>query len=268
MAVPKLYKGLKSLGNDYGAAFVATYREAKARASDPSDIPFSKTRLVHHGSELVRHGISSRKLVVKNFPDALYTFRARAHLPVERLQDGNFAIIWRGKGHYAFVKIPIPNRLRFPMTPMTTQRIQNRIPDWVRPYLGHDEQDMLTRIQAHDLIAAYLGLKESFRLQSHLRIGVKGNGQVEVDELYVGRTDQGEVGIAAEAKNETPEDCLNVSQLFGTAQALKARFPTMPQRLVGAKPDTSGRICLAEFAVANKPADVKQVRDWCAYEIV
>lgn len=60
MAVPKLYKGLKGVGNDYGAAFVATYREAKAQASDPSDIPFTKTRLVHHGTELVRHKISSR----------------------------------------------------------------------------------------------------------------------------------------------------------------------------------------------------------------
>ena len=87
MAVPKLYKGLDRISNDYGAAFVATYREAKAAAADPTDIPFSKERLVYHGSELVRHGISKRKLVVKNFPDALYTFRARADLPNEILSD-------------------------------------------------------------------------------------------------------------------------------------------------------------------------------------
>ena len=77
MAVPSLYRGLERIGNDYGAAFVATYREAKRKASDKSDIPFSKVRLVYHGGQLVRHGISKRKLVVKNFPDALYTFRAR-----------------------------------------------------------------------------------------------------------------------------------------------------------------------------------------------
>jgi hypothetical protein len=61
MAIPDLYKGLERIGNDYAAAFVVTYREAKLEASDPSDIPFSKVQLVHHGSELVRHGISKRK---------------------------------------------------------------------------------------------------------------------------------------------------------------------------------------------------------------
>jgi hypothetical protein len=268
MAIPDLYRELESIGNDYGAAFVATYREAKLQASDPSDIPFSKERLVYHGSQLVRHGISKRELVIKNFPDALYTFRARADLPDEIRKDGDFAIVGRGKGHYAFVKIPMPNRLRFPPK-MNTVRIQNVIPDCVRQYMGNDEQGMLTRIQANDLIAKYLGLKASFRLQSHLRIYVKKYGQVEVDELYVGRTDAGYVGIAVEAKNEAQDDCLNVSQLFGTAQALKAIFPSsMPKHLIGAKPDTSGRICLAEFAVADRPADVKLIRDWCAYELV
>jgi hypothetical protein len=215
MAVPALYKGLKRISNDYGAAFVATYREAKLKAMAPDDIPFSKLRLVHHGSELVRHGLSKRKLVVKNFPDALYTFRARADLPTEILADGHFAIVGRGKGLYAFVKIPTPNRLRFPVR-MKAARIQNQVPDWVRHYMGNDEQGMLTKIQANDLIAKYLELNSSFRLQSHLRIGVKEYGQVEVDELYVGRTNAGHVGIAVEAKNEAPEDCLNVSQLFVT----------------------------------------------------
>src|SRR5713101_749267 len=187
MAVPALYKGLSKISNDYGAAFVATYREAKVQSADKSDIPFSKVRLVHHGTELVRHGISKRKLVLKNFPDALYTFRARADLPAEILRDGHFAIVGRGKGHYAFVRIPFPNRFTFPAR-MKAVRLQNQIPAWVREYMGNDEQGMLTRIQANDLIANYLGLDASFRLQSHLRMGVTQYGQVEVDELYVGKT--------------------------------------------------------------------------------
>lgn len=106
-------------------------------------------------------------------------------------------------------------------------------------------------------------------MQSHLRVGVADYGQVEVDELYVGRTAEGNVGIAVEAKNAALEDCLNVSQLFGTAQAVKAQFPPqMPKRLIGAKPDTSGRICLAKFAVADHPAGITLARDWCAYELV
>lgn len=268
MPVPKLYRGLKQLGNEYAAAFVATYREAKAIAADPSDIPFSKTRLVHHGNELVRHKISDREIVLKNFPDALYTFRARADLPTEILKDGHFAIVGRGKGQYAFVKIPVPNRFRFPPR-MQTKRMQDRIPDWVRPYMGTDEQGMLTRIQANDLIADYLGLDSVFRLQSHMRMGVKQYGQVEIDELYVGKGTAGEVGIAVEAKNQAPEDCLKVSQLFGAAEAVKQLFPpAMTKHLIGAKPDTSGRICIAEFSLADHPGQFEQVRPWCAYELV
>jgi hypothetical protein len=268
MAIPELYKGLKQVRNDYGKAFVATYREAKLQANDPADIPFSKARLVHHGGELVRLGISARKLVVKNFPDALYTFRARADLPAEILHDGHFAIVGRGKGLYAFLRIPQPNRFRLP-TRMESVRIQNQVPEWVRQYMGNDEQGMLARIQANDLISKYLDLDESFRLQSHLRMSVAKYGQVEVDELYIGRTKMGDVGIAVEAKNEAPDDCLNVSQLFGTAQALMRLFPpTMPRYLIGAKPDTSGRICLAQFTVADHPAKVKAVRKWCAFELL
>ena len=83
MAVPDLYKGLKHIANDYGAAFVATYREAKRKASDHSDIPFAKERLVHHGSELVRHGVSRRKLVVKNgsSPKRVGNFRSLFRFP-------------------------------------------------------------------------------------------------------------------------------------------------------------------------------------------
>ena len=208
MAISPLYNGLDQVQNDYGKAFVATYREAKLQATDPADIPFSKARLVHHSTELVRLGVSKRKLVVKNFPDALYTFRARADLPAEILRDGHFAIVGRGKGLYAFVRIPQPNRFGLP-TQMASVRVQNQVPQWVRQYMGNDEQGMLAKIQANELVSKSLNLDESFRLQSHLRMTVANYGQVEVDELYVGRTKNGHVGIAVEAKNERPDDCLN-----------------------------------------------------------
>jgi hypothetical protein len=155
MAIPPLYNGLDQVPNDYGKAFVATYREAKLQGTDPADIPFSKVRLVHHSTELVRLGVSKRKLVVKNFPDALYTFRARADLPAEILRDGHFAIVGRGKGLYAFVRIPQPNRLWLP-TRMASVRVQNQVPLWVRQYTGNDEQGMLATIQANDLVSKCL----------------------------------------------------------------------------------------------------------------
>src|SRR5262249_8408718 len=157
--------------------------------------------------------------------------RARADLPPEILAHGHFAIIGRGKGLYAFVSIPSPNRFVLPAK-MKVVQVPNKIPAWVRPYLVNDEQGMLTILQSNDLIAHYLGVKSSFRLQSHLRCSVPKYGQVEVDELYVGKSKQGEIGIGVEAKDATPNDCLNVSQLFGTGQALKEKFPTLPRRLI------------------------------------
>lgn len=267
MTIPDLYKGLESVGSAYGAAFVATYREAKASAGNTIDIPFSKEQLVHHGHMIHQLGVTNRRVVVKNFPDALYTFRARADLPDEICADGHFAIVGRGKGQYAFVRIPTPNRIRLPAS-MKSVRVQNQIPDWVQEYLINDEQGMLASIQANNLIAHYLNLAASFRLQSHFRHGVPGYGQVEVDELYVGRAQNAKVGIAIEAKNAAVEDCLNVSQLFGTGQAVKALFAaTVPKHVVGAKPDAAGRICLAEFSVTDHPAEIAQTRDWCAYEL-
>jgi hypothetical protein len=267
MDIPELYKGLDRISNSYEAAFIATWREARLVASDPSFIPFSKEQIVHHGNKLVEFGLSNRRLAVKNVPDILYTYRARADLPSEILALGHFAIIGRGKGLYALVSIPFPNRFILPAK-MKVIQFPNKIPAWVRPYLVNDEQGMLTMIQSNHLITHYIGLKSSFRLQSHLRFGVPKYGQVEIDELYIGKSKQGEIGIGVEAKDAAPNDCLNVSQLFGTGQALKELFPNVPKRLIGAKPDGSNRICLAEFSIVDDPKDLKQTRDWCAYELV
>jgi hypothetical protein len=42
MPVPPIYDGLDRLTNEYAAAFLATWREARAQATDPSYIPFTK----------------------------------------------------------------------------------------------------------------------------------------------------------------------------------------------------------------------------------
>jgi hypothetical protein len=266
--VPKLYRGLDRVTNRYEAAFIAMWRHAKADAPDPDRIEFSKEDIAFHGKKLRELGLCTAPLDVKNIPDIIYTFRARADLPAEILATGHWAIIGRGKGLYAFVKIPFPNRFRFPET-MTVVPLPNSIPDWVRPFMQNDEQGMLTSAHVHNLVARHLGLASAFRLQSHLRYGVAEYGQVEVDELYIGKDVQDNiVAIAVEAKDRNVDDCLNVSQLFGTAQALRALFPDRPKRLLGAKPDGSNRICLSEFAVATAhPAEVRQLGQWAAYEL-
>ena len=266
--LPKLYQGLDTATNRYGAALVATWREAKARSNSNVLIPFSKEDIVRHGDELRRLGVTQEKLAVKNIPDIIYTFRAREDLPAEIESHGHYAIIGQGKGLYAFAKIPFANRFTVPVT-IKVEKVKNLIPHWARSYMTHDEQGMLASLQNNDLVSKYLTLKSAFRLQSHLRMGVKSYGQVEIDELYVGEKHDGtHVGIAVEAKDFSSNDCLNVAQLFGASRGIKQLFPALDLHLLGVKPDQNGRVCMAEFYVADDPALLKQKKDWLAYELI
>ena len=191
VAVPKLYKGLGKIANRYEALFVALWRHAKVDAQDPGRVEFAKEDFVFHGKKMQEYGLVASPLDIKNIPDIIYTYRARANLPAEILAHGNFAVIGRGKGLYAFVSIPIPNRFVLPGS-MKVVPLANQIPQWVRPYMQNDEQGMLTMLQVNNLVAVHLGLQSAFRLQSHLRCGVPSYGQVEVDKLYIGKGLAGE----------------------------------------------------------------------------
>ena len=264
---PEIYQNLGST-NRYAMPILATWRESLQSNPSGENVPFSKEDIVRHGQELRRLGVVTEALDVKNVPDIIYTFRARANLPAEILQRGHYAITGRGKGLYSFVKISIPNRFTQPASVQEIS-VENRIPAWVLPYMGHDEQGMLTRMSHNDLLQTHLGLRQAFRLQSHLRMGVSGYGQVEVDEFYAGETMQGEhIIIGVEAKDVSDNDLLNVSQLFGTAKALRASFPSLNKRLVGVKPDTLGRVCMCEFAVPENVQDLRPIGDWKAYKMV
>jgi hypothetical protein len=157
VAVPKLYKGLDKISNRYEAAFIAMWRHAKVDATDPNRIEFSKEDITFHGTKLREYGLCSARLGVKNIADIIYTYRARADLPAEIRATGNYAIIGRGKGLYAFVSIPGPNRFVLPAA-MKIVLIDNQVPGWVRPYMQNDEQGMLTSIQSNDLVARHLAV--------------------------------------------------------------------------------------------------------------
>lgn len=266
--LPTIYRGFSGAENRYAMALLATWREARSKSSDHNWIQFTKEQIVHHGNELHRLNIVSQPLPVKNVPDIIYTFRAREDLPAEIRADGEVAIIGAGKGHYAFAKISQPNRFRLPKTMEEVEK-KNTVPQWVHPYMGDDEQGTLTLVAENEIVKDYLGLADAFRLQSHLRMGVPKYGQVEVDEVYAGITKSGEhIIIGVEAKDKGPNDLLNVSQLFGTSQALLHIFPNLPtKKLLGVKPDTNGRVCVCEFSVAKKPSELKPLQAWKAYSI-
>lgn len=257
MAVPDIYSGLsKSTYNRYELAILATWREASQNSLDMDDVPFSKEDIVKHSDNMRKHRITRASLAVKNIPDILYTFRARADLPKEILENGNYAIVGRGKGKYSFVRIPIENRFSFPSKTKVIN-LSDKTPRWAAAYMNDDEQGMLTRLNINELVSKHLSLKCSFRLQSHLRMGVSNYGQVEVDEIYVGEKQNGErIGIGVEAKDFSDDDRLNISQLFGTAKAINEFFPNVDSKLLGVKPGRNSSILIQEFTTADHPSKI------------
>lgn len=262
-----IYDGLK--GNRYEMAMLATWRAATRQLQDLDDVPFTKAEIVEHGIEIRRLGLTPQAIDVRNVPDIVYTFRARAELPAEILANGQYAIAGRGKGSYAFVRIPRPNR--FPSDPPELRRVRviENVPHWISPYLGNDEQCMLSSVNTNDLVRQHLDLRSAYQLQAHRRTTVQGWGQVELDGWYVGEgTDATHVGIAIEAKDASEGDRLNVAQLFGAALALRQDFPNLQQRLIGARPIGDRRIVMCEFNVPKDIRDLHEISDWVEYELV
>lgn len=262
-----LYAGLEHF-NRYEMAILATWRDAVSKAPSLDDVPFTKQQIVEHGSEIRRLGLASSD-DVKNAPDVVYTFRARADLPSEILANGHYAIAGRGRGQYAFVRIPRPNR--FPHNPpgMRQVRVIENVPHWAAEYLGDDEQCMLSSVNTNQLVRDHLKLRAAYQLQAHRRTTVRGWGQVELDGWYIGEGEgAAHVGIAIEAKDAAEGDRLNVSQLYGAALALRQGFPKLQQRLIGARPTGHRRIVMCEFNVPDDIRELREVSDWVEYELV
>lgn len=73
----------------------------------------------------------------------------------------------------------------------------------VAKYAFSDEQAVLARVRYNRLIDVFLGIA-CYSLQNHLRTSVRGMGQVETDELYVGVDKRGvQYVIPVQAKSGT-----------------------------------------------------------------
>ena len=105
-------------------------------------------------------------------------------------------------------------------------------PELVRAYALDDEQALLAILRYNRLIDTFLGLT-TFSLQNHLRTTVKGIGQIEIDELYLGIDRDGcHYAIPVQAKGgkdqisviQTKQDVFWVQQKF--PEALSRPQPT------------------------------------------
>jgi len=237
---------------DYQQAILRTFQDAYDGSSRHDEVegstydvyPFEKDRLAAHIEEL---GFSTR-----NIPDVLYSFRVgRQPLPQQIRQEGNWLIDADGKGKYAFVRIHRSPYFDLPDN-LQTRTVQDETSEL---FLKHtisdqdssDEQSVLVRARQNDLVADFLELDECEHLQSHVRKYITDRGQIELDELYVGRSGDQEYIIPLEAKNAEEGEQLGLFQTLSLIRFAKQEYPELTPAPLGMKVQSRQSLVLCRF---------------------
>lgn len=180
----------------YDRVILDVFERVRSNVVDPDHIPFTKMDIEQAVAQL---GV---EVSAKNIPDIVYTYRSgRSNLPQQILESGEWAIVGEGKGAYAFRKLERSPYFDIPNDIVITP-ILDATPQIVLKYQSSDEQAVLAQIRYNRLVDIFTGLT-CYHLQGHFRTTVKGTGQVEIDDLYIGLNTNGEAFVLPiEAKIE------------------------------------------------------------------
>lgn len=185
----------------------------------------------------------------KNLGDVLYSFRHRNELP-ESIRDKapsgqEWLIATRGRSLYAFelrrvVRI-VPDEM------LVATKILDATPGVVDLYAVDDEQALLAKLRYNRLIDIFTGVT-CYSLQNHLRTTVKGIGQTETDELYVGVDKRGAHHVfPVQAKGGKDE--IGVVQIEQDMMLGAEKYPGLVCRPIAAQFMADDVIALFEFTV-------------------
>ena len=132
-------------------------------------------------------------------------------------------------------------------------------------YRQSDEQALLAIIRYNRLIDIFTRLS-CFSVQSHLRTSIRGIGQIEIDELYVGIDRRGAHYILP-IEVKAASDKLAIPQIQNMLALAADRFPSLIARPVGAQFVDEDVIALFEFE-AGAPGDGPVVVSERQYRLV
>ncbi|MCY4234808.1 MAG: endonuclease [Cyanobacteria bacterium MAG CAR2_bin_4] len=198
----------------------------------------------------------------KSLGDILYSFRFRAALPehiVETQPEGmEWVIELAGRAVYKFRLVKI-NRI-LPREDLIVINIPDATPQLIRAYAFDDEQALLAIIRYNRLIDTFLSLT-TYSLQNHLRTTIKGTGQIEIDELYVGLDKRGcHYIIPVQAKGG--KDQISVVQTSQDIRFVEEKFPGMRCRAVTAQFMDAQAVALFELTLQNGEVKVVEERHY------
>lgn len=217
--------------------------------------------------EFVRSEIKEKAAKLKialpdNIGDVPYSFRYRTPLPdsiIDTQPKGSEWIIeGAGRSRYRF-KLVSATRIR-PREDLARILIPDATPELIRAYALDDEQALLAIVRYNRLIDTFLGLT-TYSLQNHLRTTVKGIGQIEVDELYIGLDKRGcHYVIPVQAKGG--KDQIGVVQTTQDIRFVEQKFPGMRCRAIAAQFMSDATIALFELTLQGDQVKVTEERHY------
>ena len=118
-------------------------------------------------------------------------------------------------------------------------------PGMVAKYAFTDEQAVLARVRYNRLIDLFLGIA-CYSLQNHLRTAVRGMGQVETDEVYVG-VDRLGVHYVVPVQAKSGSNMIGRVQIEQDIAVCAEKLPELVCRPVGAYLMDQNVLALLEF---------------------
>lgn len=241
----------KVSGNNRYVAIVEDIFHARHRLGQ-REVPFEREDIVTSAAKL---GVERPR----NLGDVIYTFRYRQELPssiLETAPDGETWIIRAaGTGRYRFVLvtdaplIPNPN--------LAVTKVPDSTPGIIARNAFSDEQAVLALVRYNRLIDIFLGIA-CYSLQNHLRTTVRGLGQVETDEIYVGLNKHGShFVVPVQAKGGS--DRLSRIQIEQDIAVCAEKLPSLICQPVGLQLQQDKVIVL--FAFEQDGDDIKVVSE-------
>ena len=183
----------------------------------------------------------------KNIGDLIYSFRYRIPLPEsirKKAPSGNNWVIKpAGPAKYRFVAVTVSTIK--PSSNLAITKTPDATPGIIAMYAFSDEQALLAKLRYNRLIDIFSGIT-CYSLQSHLRTSVKGIGQIETDEVYVGIDKRGAHFVfPVQAKGH--RDRISVVQIEQDYDMCQEKFPNLLCRPIAAQFISRDLIALFEF---------------------
>lgn len=197
-----------------------------------------------------------------NIGDVPYSFRYRIALPTKVTATQPNGLEWiiegAGRSRYRFRLVPA-TRIK-PSEAMATISIPDATPELIRAYALDDEQALLAIVRYNRLIDTFLGLT-TYSLQNHLRTTVKGVGQIEIDELYIGLDKHGcHYVIPVQAKGG--KDQIGVVQTTQDIRYAEQKFPGMRVRPIAVQFMDDNIVAMFELTLQDSEVRVAEEKHY------